>query len=87
MSELDEAKRQVEALRERISRLCAAVGNITASLDLDTVLRGILESARGLTGARHGVIATVDEAGAPAGCSARSRCASSSASSTGRPIT
>ena len=65
MSELDEAKRQVEALRERISRLCAAVGHITASLDLETVLRGILESARGLTGARYGAIATIDKAGAP----------------------
>ena len=42
MSELDEAKRQIEALRERVSRLCAAVGHITASLDLETVLRGIL---------------------------------------------
>ncbi|MCY4058182.1 MAG: GAF domain-containing protein, partial [Gammaproteobacteria bacterium] len=33
------------------------------SLDLDTVLREIVESARALTGARTGVIATVDEAG------------------------
>ena len=65
MSELDEAKRQIEALRERISRLCAAVGHITASLDLETVLRGILESARGLTGARYGAIATIDEAVQP----------------------
>ena len=65
LSELDEAKRQVEALRESISRLCAAVGHITASLDLETVLRGILESARGLTGARYGAIATIDEAGQP----------------------
>ena len=65
LSELDEAKRQIEALRERISRLCAAVGHITASLDLETVLRGILESARGLTDARYGAIATIDEAGQP----------------------
>ena len=65
MSELDDARREVAALHERVSRLCAAVGHITASLDLETVLREILDSARALTGARHGVIATVDEAGAP----------------------
>ena len=65
MTDLDEAKREIEALRERVSRLCTAVGNIGASLDLDTVLREILDSARGLTGARHGVIATVNESGVP----------------------
>ena len=65
MTELDDARREVAALHERVSRLCAAVGHITASLDLETVLREILDSARALTGARHGVIATVDEAGAP----------------------
>ena len=65
MTELEEAKREIEALRERISRLCAAVGHVSASLDLDTVLHEVLDSARALTGARHGVIATVDEQGAP----------------------
>ena len=40
-------------------------GKLNASLDLDTVLDEVVESARALTGARWGVIATVDEAGAP----------------------
>ena len=39
---------------------------IGASLDLDTVLREIIDSACALTGASVGIIATVDETGAPA---------------------
>ena len=55
----------MEALRERISRLSAAVQHVSSSLDLDTVLDEILASARALTGARYGVITTMDEAGQP----------------------
>ena len=58
-------QRENEALRERIATLSAAILRISASLDLDTVLGEVVESARALTGARYGVIATVDEAGAP----------------------
>ena len=47
------------------SALGAAILRINASLDLDTVLAEAVESARALTGARWGIIATVDEAGAP----------------------
>ena len=38
---------------------------ISASLDLGTVLREVVESARTLTGAGYGAIATIDETGAP----------------------
>ena len=65
MTTSDDAKRQIEALRERISTLSAAILRISTTQDLDTVLREVVESARGLTGARYGVIATVDEAGVP----------------------
>ena len=65
MAELDDLKRENEALRRRIATLNAAILRINASLDLDTVLGEVVESARALTGARWGVIATVDEAGAP----------------------
>ena len=58
-------KRENQALRERISTLTAAIQRISATLDLDTVLAEVVASARGLTGARYGVIVTVDEAGAP----------------------
>ncbi len=50
--------------RERSSALIDAVLRINASLDLDTVLREVVESARALTGARYGVIVVLDEAGA-----------------------
>ena len=66
MTDSDDARRENAALRERISTLNAAILRIGATLDLDTVLPEVVESARGLTGARYGVIATVDEAGAPA---------------------
>lgn len=38
--------------------------HISASLDHDTVLRETADSARVLTGARYGMIATIDETGA-----------------------
>ena len=60
-----ERKREVEALRERISSLSGAVLRISASLDVGTVLRETVHSARALTGARYGVITTIDEAGRP----------------------
>ena len=58
-------RRENEALGERISALSTASLRISASLDLETVLREVVESAQSLTGARCGSIATIDEAGAP----------------------
>ena len=54
-----ELRRENEALRERIARLSAAILRISASLDVMTVLQEVADSARALTGARHGLIATV----------------------------
>ena len=48
---------------DRISRLSAAILRISQSLDLATVLEEVVESARALTGARSGVITTIDERG------------------------
>ena len=56
---------EVEALRERISRLSAAVLRMSETLDLETVLREVVEGARALTGARYGAITTIDERGEP----------------------
>ena len=61
----DELRRENEALRQRISQLSAASLRIGSSLDLDTVLREIAESARTLTGARYAGIATIDRDGKP----------------------
>ena len=65
MSAPDELRREIAALRERISALSTASLRISASLDLETVLREVVESAQSLTGARFGAIATIDEEGAP----------------------
>ena len=61
----DEQRGRIEALEERFARLSAAVLRISSSLDLDTVLREVVDSARALTGARLGIITTVDQAGRP----------------------
>ena len=53
----------MEALRERLSRLSEASLRINESLDFETVLQGVLDSARSLTGARYGVITLLDDAG------------------------
>ena len=70
MTSLEELKRKnevleqdVSKLREQISQLSEARLRIGASLDIDTVLREIVDSARELTRAEFSVIATVDDSG------------------------
>ena len=65
MSENGQLRRENAELRGRIAQLSAASLRIGSSLDLDTVLGEIAESARALTGARYAAIATIDEAGTP----------------------
>ena len=67
MSNPDELRCEIEALRDRMSRLSAASLRINATLDLDTVLGEVVESARVLTGAHYGLITTVDDTGQPRG--------------------
>ncbi|WP_420636976.1 hypothetical protein [Candidatus Palauibacter sp.] len=62
-TDTDALRRRVEVLRPRIARLCGALLRISASLDLDTVPREVVDGARALTGARRGVITMVDELG------------------------
>ena len=54
---------QVQTIRDRLSRLGEASLRINESLELDTVLQGVIDSARSLSGAVYGGICTVDEAG------------------------
>ena len=68
MTRTDDARRENEALRARMAALHTAVLRINASLDLDTVLREVMDSARGLAGARYGAVVTVDDDGAPQDC-------------------
>ena len=65
MTDHDRTAAENAALRARISALSAASVRISASLDLETVLTEVVESARALTGARFGAIATIDETGTP----------------------
>ena len=56
-----------DAVAPGAAALGAAILRISATLDLEAVLREVVESARALTGARRGAIVVVDEAGEPAG--------------------
>ena len=49
----------------RLSTLSKALLRISASLDLETVLREVIDGACALTGAKDGCIVTIDETGEP----------------------
>ena len=59
----DELLRENRALRERLSRLGQASLRINETLDFDTVLQEVVDSARALTGARYGAITVLGDAG------------------------
>ena len=63
MTKADPRDPQVAILRDRLSRLSQASLRINESLDLDTVLQEVVDSARSLTDARYGGITTLDESG------------------------
>ena len=69
MGQSDETTRDGASRKDetaaRDATFTAAFLRIGASLDLDTVLREVVESTRALTGATYGVIVTLDEAGGP----------------------
>ena len=59
----DDRDQRIQALQERLSRLSEASLRITEDLDLDTVLRGVVDGARSLTGARISGMTILDEDG------------------------
>ena len=63
MNESDTPRPEAEPPRDRLSRLSEASLRINESLDLDTVLQGVLASARDLTRSRYGVFILLDDAG------------------------
>ena len=63
LSDPDRTELRGAASDDRIFRLSAAILRINRSLDMATVLDEVVESARALTGARSGVITTLDERG------------------------
>ena len=50
MEQADDQAREIAELRDRLSRLSQASLRINESLDFDTVLQGVLDSACSLTG-------------------------------------
>ena len=56
---------EIAVLRDRLSRLSEASLRINESLDLETVLQEVVDSARALTGSPYGVITTLDDSGLP----------------------
>ena len=56
-------RRENEALRERLSVLSEASLRISRSLDVDTVLQGVIDGACSLTKARYGALVAFDDSG------------------------
>ena len=65
MTQINEPNSEGDVSREHISKLCRAILRINENLELDTVLNEVVDNARSLTKARFGVIATIDDLGAP----------------------
>ncbi len=65
MKTVEDFEQELAALQGRLSKLSEASIRINQTLDLDTVLQGVLDSARALTEARYGVIALLEDAGQP----------------------
>ena len=63
MDKPSDRDRENQALRERLSRMSEASLRINESLEFDTVLQGVLDSARDLTRARYGAIILLDDDG------------------------
>ncbi len=59
----DDRDREIAELRERLARLSEAGLRINESLDFDTVLQEVVDSARALTASRYGAITVWGEGG------------------------
>ena len=63
MEDANYPRRELEALRVRLTMLAEATLRINESLDFDTVLQEVLDNSCALTDARVGVITILDESG------------------------
>ena len=63
MTQPSNPEHEIAVLRERLSRLSEASLRINESLEFDTVLQEVLDSARALCDARYGVITLFEESG------------------------
>ena len=63
MGQPDQRDRRIAELEQRLSRLSQASLRINESLDFDTVLQEVADSARALTASRYAAITVLDQAG------------------------
>ena len=63
MNESDTPNPETEPPRDRLTRLSEASLRINETLEFDNVLQEVVESARTLTGARYGMMATLNQSG------------------------
>ena len=63
MQRMDGRDREIAELRERLALMSQASLRINESLDFDTVLQEVVDSARALTASRYGAITVLGEAG------------------------
>ena len=61
----DRQELEIQALRERLTKLSEASLRINENLDFESVLQEVVDSARALSDARYAVIATLDDSGQP----------------------
>lgn len=61
MSRIKDLELENRQLRERLSRMGQASLRINESLDIRTVLQGVLDSARSLTDAKYGMMALLKD--------------------------
>ena len=54
---------RIESLRTRLSKLSEASLRVSETLDVNAVLKGVIDNARDLTGARYGALLTYDRLG------------------------
>ena len=65
MTQVEKLQLEVETLRDRLARLSEASRRINDSLDFESVLQEVLDSARLLTSARYGVFTLHNDLGQP----------------------
>jgi len=63
MNRAEQLEREVAILRDRLTGLSEASLRINETLDYQSVLQKVLDSACSLTGARYGVITLMDDSG------------------------